>query len=134
MDIHHIGPEHISKNISGVYLQKNIFRKTSPDMDIHHIGLEHISENISGVYLQKNISGHGYTSHLSRTESTVRDGPMDRSGTSQSTRQNIGIPPFKPKSRMVWDGPWEFRVNKAWEQSRVPKHRFRKEPVIRNIK
>src|ERR1700733_714179 len=65
MDIHHIGPEHISKNISGVYLQKNIFRKTSPDMDIHHIGLEHIAENISGVYLQKMISGHGYTSHWS---------------------------------------------------------------------
>src|ERR1700689_301414 len=34
---------------------------------------------------------------LSRTESTVRDGPMERSGTSQSTRQNVGILPFKPK-------------------------------------
>src|ERR1700735_1220652 len=66
MDIHHIGPEHISENISGVYLQKKIFSKTSPDMDEHHIGLEHISENISGVYLQKMISGHGYISHWSR--------------------------------------------------------------------
>ena len=71
---------------------------------------------------------------LSRTESTVRDGPMERSGTSQSTRQNVGILPFKPKSRTVRDGPREFRVNKAREQSRVPKHRSRKEPVIRIIK
>src|ERR1700733_7220397 len=71
---------------------------------------------------------------VSRTESPVRDGPMERSGKSQSTRQNVGILPFKPKSRTVRDGPREFRVNKAREQSRVPKHRSRKEPVIRIIK
>src|ERR1700735_3772086 len=71
---------------------------------------------------------------VSRTESTVRDGPMERSGTSQSTRQNVGILPFKPKSRTVRDGPREFRVNKTREQSRVPKYRSRKEPVIRIIK
>ena len=68
MDIHHIGPEYISENISGV-----ISGKTSPDMDIHHIGPEHISKNIYRAYLQKylqsylwkNISGPGYTSHWS---------------------------------------------------------------------
>src|ERR1700691_4743163 len=48
MDIHHIGPEHVSKNITGV-----ISGMTSPDMDIHHIGPEHISKNISRVICGK---------------------------------------------------------------------------------
>src|SRR3984885_7394470 len=91
MDIHHIGPEHISKNISRVICGKAspekhlwtwiyitlvqsispkislecISRITSLEMDIYHIGPEHISENISGMYLQNNISGHGYISHWS---------------------------------------------------------------------
>src|SRR6202167_6350786 len=89
-------------------------------------------ETIALDFITKLPLSNGY--NMSRTESTVRDGLMERSGTSQSTRQNVGILPFKPKSRTVRDGPREFRVNKAREQSRVPKHRSRKEPVIRIIK
>src|SRR6202167_2033324 len=51
MDIHHIGPEHISKNISGVYLQNNI----SGHGYTSHWSRAYLQKYLQSVSLEKHL-------------------------------------------------------------------------------